>query len=510
MNEKISWYFEQKNNLLGDNILAICYKADEKEVKKNSLTTNNILILIKNNEFNRFCNSNNLDINECLRSCFKDKDIFIRIQCECLLGIYGDTHCDCEQQKNEALKTIKEKEGIYIHLPQEAQGHGLHYKLKELELQVNGRDVSGKFIGCKDRNEAQKIILKKEKFEDKRSYQIIVDILKELNLYNNQFVLITDSKKKIEELQELGLKIETYNDYIDKHVDLENASEYLVKILEGTCTYNKNILKEIMILIKSRKYNERTINTFLKIIEKININNIEHLDEESKKMFIDTYNSIICGVEKVYTFNDSNITKVQNKFSCKVNNRIFGVLKLVFKDNIFNRISVETSYFFYNVKENYSIRVRHSKVLGVKNGKSLFLNGQEYLQQTIFLNDKTRLVENEITKSKLKVYFENKDFLYNKKMDMITFISEGELDGVNVYIKRIPNIENHIMDVYGKKEKILKFINSITTISDKTMLSMISNIQLEDEDVFDTNLSFADKNTAIEEELAIYELLNNE
>jgi len=56
---------------------------------------------------------------------------------------------------------------------------------------------------------------------------------------------------------------------------------------------------------------------------------------------------------------------------------------------------------------------------------------------------------------------------------------------------------------------MVKIINSITTISDKTMLSMISNIQLEDEDLFDTNLSFADKNTAIEEELAIYELLNN-
>lgn len=227
-------------------------------------------------------------------------------------------------------------------------------------------------------------------------------------------------------------------------------------------------------------------------------------------MFLDTYNSIICGVEKIYTFNDSNITKVQNKFSCKVNNRIFGALKLVFKENIFNRISSETSYFFHNIKENYSIRIRHSKVLDIKDGNSLYLRGQEYLQQTIFLNDKTKLVENEITKSKLKTYFENKDFLYNKKMDMITFISEGELDGVNVYIKRVPNVENHIMDVYGKKEKILRFINSITTISDKTVLNMISNIQLEDEDMFDSNLSFGDKNTAIEEELMIYKLLNNE
>lgn len=508
MNEKISWYFEQKNNLIGENVLAICYKADEKEKKQNGLTNNNILILIKNNEFSKYINSKNFDLNECLYNSLKNKAIFMRIQCECLLGIYGDSHCDCEQQKNKAIKIIKEKEGIYIHLPQEAQGHGLHYKLKELELQVNGRDISGKFIGCKDRNEAQKIILKKEKFEDKRSYKIIIDILKALNLFNNEFVLITDSKKKMKQLQDFGLKVEAYNDYIDNHVDLENASEYLVKILEGTCTYNTDTLKELMDLIKSRKYNERTINTFLKIIEKINLNRIENLDEQSRNMFMDTYNSIICGVEKVYTFNDFNITKVQNKFSCKVNNRIFGVLKLVFKENIFNRISAETSYFFYNAKENYSIRVRHSKVLGIKNGKSLYLNGQEYLQQTIFLNDKTKLVENEITKSKLKVYFENKDFLYNKKMDMITFISEGELDGVNVYIKRIPNIENHIMDVYGKKEKILNFINSITTISDKTMLSMISNIQLEDEDLFDTNLSFADKNTAIEEELAIYELLN--
>ena len=433
----------------------------------------------------------------------------MRIQCECLLGIYGDSHCDCEQQKNAALKIINEKEGMYIHLPQEAQGHGLHYKLKELELQVNGRNMSGKFIGYKDRNEAQKMILRKESFEDRRSYKIVANILKELNLCNKRFVLITDSKKKIKELQEIGLKIEPYNEYIDKHIDLENASEYLIKILEGTCTYNKEIIAEIMELIKSRKYNERTINTFLKIIERININNIEHLDKQSQEMFVETYNSIICGVEKVYNFNDSNIVKVQNKFSCKVNNRIFGALKLVFNDNIFNRISVESSYFFYNIKENCSVRVRQSKVLGVKDGKSLYLKGQEYLQQTTFFNNKTKLVENEITKSKLKVYFENKDFLYNKKMDMITFISEGELDGINVYIKRIPNIENHIMDVYGKKEKIFKFINNITTVSDKTMLSMISNIQLEDEDMFDTNLSFADKKTAIEEEMAIYELLNN-
>ena len=137
------------------------------------------------------------------------------------------------------------------------------------------------------------------------------------------------------------------------------------------------------------------------------------------------------------------------------------------------------------------------------------MNGQEYLQQTTFLNGKTKLIENEITKSNLRVYFENKEFIYIKKIDMITFISENELDGVNVYIKRMPNIENHIMDVYGKKESILKFIKKITNVSDKTMLSMISNIQLEEDD-YDYNLSFADEKAAIDEEIAIFNLLNEE
>lgn len=120
-----------------------------------------------------------------------------------------------------------------------------------------------------------------------------------------------------------------------------------------------------MDIIKSRKYNERTINTFLKIIEKIDTNNI-NLSTETKKMFMDTYNSIICGVEKVYNFVDTKLIKVQNKFSCKVNNRIFGVLKLVFNENIFNRISFEQSYMFENEKDNYYVRIRDSKVIGIK------------------------------------------------------------------------------------------------------------------------------------------------
>lgn len=54
-----------------------------------------------------------------------------------------------------------------------------------------------------------------------------------------------------------------------------------------------------------------------------------------------------------------------------------------------------------------------------------------------------------------------------------------------------------------------QFIKKITNISDRTMLGMISNIQLEDDD-YDYNLSFADEKTAVDEELAIFNLLNEE
>ena len=90
---------------------------------------------------------------------------------------------------------------------------------------------------------------------------------------------------------------------------------------------------------------------------------------------------------------------------------------------------------------------------------------------------------------------------------MITFISENILEGVNVYIKRLPNFDNHIMDVYGKKENILKFIEKITILSNKTVLDSISNIQLEDENNIISNLSFSDINTAINEEKKIFNLL---
>ena len=49
-------------------------------------------------------------------------------------------------------------------------------------------------------------------------------------------------------------------------------------------------------------------------------------------------------------------------------------------------------------------------------------------------------------------------------MESVLLISENEITGVNVYIKRIPNRQNYVMDVYGKRELIHKFIEKLKSL----------------------------------------------
>ena len=176
MKNKYSFYYQKNNKIFDSNILTICYSIDSDEMERYSLTSNNILLLIKSNKIDELMSNNKIDFFDVISNAF-DGDIFFRIQSECLLGVYGDSHCDCEIQKKEFLDLLKTRDGIFVHLPQEAQGWGLFYKCKELELQVNGRDQNGKTLGKFNRDEAQKYLLHNEGFFDKRSYEIVFKIL---------------------------------------------------------------------------------------------------------------------------------------------------------------------------------------------------------------------------------------------------------------------------------------------------------------------------------------------
>lgn len=507
MENKFSFYLQQENSLFKGKTLAICYKADQKEIEEYGLTSENILLFIKNKAIDNFIPKKSINYFSEIKKMFHKKDIFLRLQCECLLGMYGDTHCDCESQRFNAIKTISENEGIFIHLPQEAQGWGLHYKLQELELQVSGRNTNGEYIGIKNRDDAQRILIGNKNFNDCRKYRIVIKLLSKLGLAKEHFILISESEKKISELQEQGLNVTKFSEYNISSINPENISEYLIKILNATHDFDDKTIDKLSELIINRKYNGRALSTLTSIVDKIKTDKDYPLSSKLKKKMLDVYDKIICGDEKRYIVDDS-IIKLQNNFSCKVNSSVFKAIQNLYGKNIFDRISLEKLYYFESKTGNRSVRIRSSKVLNTIGEKCIFLKGQIHVEQKTFNEEKTQIFQDEISLSKLRSFFENNNYDFTKRVEMITTISERQIPGINIYIKKLPNIENRIMDIYGKKEDIKKFINGLTHSLNRNVFNdIVSNSDYEDENFTDYNLRFADLDTAVKEEMAIYDLL---
>ena len=140
--------------------------------------------------------------------------------------------------------------------------------------------------------------------------------------------------------------------------------------------------------------------------------------------------------------------------------------------------------------------------------KCIFMKGQNHVEQKTFNEEKTQIFQDEISLSKLRSFFENNNYDYVKRVEMITTISENQILGINIYIKKLPNIGNRIMDIYGKKDNIQQFINNlINSLSRNVFNEIVSNSDYEDENFTDYNLRFADLDTAIHEEMDTYELL---
>lgn len=506
MEENISFYLEKNNNLFKDDVLVVCYRATKKEIEEYNLTSENIVLFIKHKDLKHPL-SNNTNYKNLLKKVFKNQPILMRIQCECLLGMYGDSHCDCEKQRLNAIDEIAKNNGIFIHMPQEAQGWGLFYKLKELELQLSGKTQDGKYIGIKNRDEAQKILLGNNKFKDNRSYEIIANILKILGFEKNKIILMSDSKNKIDNLKNNGLDVYSYDEYKEKVINEDNLSEYLVKILNNTHEYSQKVLDEILSKINNRQHNERTLSTLVTIVNKIKNDKNYKLDKVSKQKILNTYNNIICGEEKQYYVGEENEIKTQNNFCCRVNTSIFKVIKKIYNRNVFERISLERLYYFQNKHSNELVKIRTSEILDIRDEDSVFFKGQHHAEQRTIDKDKNMIIQSEVTVSRLRSYFENPNYDYVKTVEMITTISESEIPEVKIFIKRIPTIENRILDIFGKKEDIKELLDKIMEYGKKVLLNSVSNAEYEDENFTDYNLRFADIKGIIDEELDIFNLI---
>lgn len=503
---KFSFYLQNNNILFNGDVLTVCYMADEEEVSKYGLTSPNIVLFIKNAKISEIKLCSDCDYYSEIKRMFADKKIMLRIQSECFLGMYGDSHCDCESQRINAIKLISQEGGIFVHLPQEAQGWGLHYKLKELELQVSGRTPQGEYVGKKDRDSAQKMLLDVHKFCDNRGYEIVAKIFKKLGIDKNTFLVITDSDKKVTSLNKTGISFIKYSDDISKKINADNVSEYLIKIYNLTHNFDDEIIDLIIKIIEERKYNERTLLTFVNIIDKIKNDSTYQLDKTIKLKFLNLYENIICGEEKRYIIGDEKYVKIQNNFSCKVDSSIFKTLCKIYGKNIFDRISLEKIYYFQNIETGESIRVRSSKILDNIESICRMFNSQSYIEQSTYCDEKRKIVQKEISVSRLRAYFENQEYIYQKRVEMVTIISEGVIPGLNIYIKRIPNIENRVMDIYGKSENIRNLINMVVECNNRTLLNIINDRNLSEQNFSQYNLRFADLNSVIEEEMDMYTL----
>lgn len=227
-------------------------------------------------------------------------------------------------------------------------------------------------------------------------------------------------------------------------------------------------------------------------------------------VILETYNAIICGEERKYFIEGQKVIKKQNNFCCRVSNNIFKAIKNVYHKNLFDRVSFEKLYYFEKKDGSEMIKIRTSTILDVKDDDSLFFVGQKHAEQRKINREKTKVVQSEVTISKLKSYFENSEYNYVKRVEMITVISEFGMPGDKIFVKRIPTIENRVLDVFGKSENIRKFLNKITEYDSNILLDQVTNFNFEDENFNDYNLRFADLNSIVEEEKYMFKLLKRE
>lgn len=160
---------------------------------------------------------------------FASQRPLLRIGSECMFGMFGDTHCNCEPERRTVLRQIRDFGGVYVHLPQEGQGMGLLYKAQELNIQTSGYRPDGTYVGQLPQAAAAQE-LTGGAIIDKRGFTVVADILKSLGLSRFQYDLLSQSKEKMQDLRRAGVNIGSLVDAAQV-VTPENLGEYLTKAL---------------------------------------------------------------------------------------------------------------------------------------------------------------------------------------------------------------------------------------------------------------------------------------
>jgi GTP cyclohydrolase II len=122
------------------------------------------------------------------------EDVPIRMHSECLTGdAIGSLRCDCRDQLEAALVALgKMERGVLLYLRQEGRGIGLTNKIRAYQLQDRGLDTveANHALGFRD---------------DERDYSVAAHMIHSLRV--KSVALMTNNPKKLNGLQEMGIKV---------------------------------------------------------------------------------------------------------------------------------------------------------------------------------------------------------------------------------------------------------------------------------------------------------------
>jgi GTP cyclohydrolase II len=259
-----AFYKMQHNAYLGE-CLSIACRPRVEEIQADHLQAPFILLVIKSRQY--FTGIWTLADFRAASIFTTDAPILLRVSSECLFGVFGDTHCDCEAQRIASLREIQQTgQGIYVHLPQEAQGNGLFYKAQELQIQVSGIDPTGSNIGQKTVGEASEYLLGKGQILDKRRYTTLARIFKETALDRYSYDIVTDSPDKVTFFTEaLGIRVREPHP-AKRAVTVDNAGEFLAKVYKGY-TLSNHELEEIYLALFAAEKMPGRVSRLLRYIE---------------------------------------------------------------------------------------------------------------------------------------------------------------------------------------------------------------------------------------------------